>query len=175
MSETIINNRINQISDPGYRQYFDSEESFVIAQSLGNVHDFTERQVEILENAIDLFLLCLLTDETLGSFIERQCGLSGDVAGVLASAIELALPPDINTARQYPEKLFGALSRSDISHEIAETEAALAQTIPVRTMARDMHDLESQAPAEAPVYRSEQPSVRNRPLTDIPRWDSERT
>jgi len=62
-----------------------------------------------------------------------------------------------------------------LHQEIAETEAALAQTIPVRTMARDMHDLESQAPAEAPVYRSEQPSVRNRPLTDIPRWDSERT
>ena len=62
-----------------------------------------------------------------------------------------------------------------LHQEIAETEAALAQTIPVRTMARDMHDLESQAPAEAPVYRSEQPNVRNRPLTDIPRWDSERT
>ncbi len=64
-------------------------------------------------------------------------------------------------------------STQPLHQEIAETEAALARVAPVRTMAGDMHDLESQAPQEAPIYRSEQPSITTNPAKTAPRWESE--
>lgn len=173
MQDTIVKNRLDSITDAGYREYLDSGETATIAESLGEVHGFTERQFEVLENAIDLYLLCLLTETTLIQFIERQCSLSSDEAEILATAIKLALPAEIRTARQYPEQLLRSTG-GDITHDIAETEAALARVAPVRTMARDMHDLESQAPAEAPVYRSEQPARGvGTPPPPAPRWGSE--
>lgn len=51
-----------------------------------------------------------------------------------------------------------ALNTPDITSDIAEAEAALARVSPVRTMARDMNDLASQAPHEPTAYQSTQPS-----------------
>jgi len=173
MPETTVANRINQLTDAGYRAFLESNETAVIALTLGEVHNLTDRQLEILENAIDLYLICLLDEDSLSRFIERQCDLDSDAAAILATGIIIALPTEIRIARQYPEQLFAA-KPGDISHDIAETEAALARVAPVRTMARDMHDLESQAPAEAPAYRSEQPTrTQTNPPGTAPRWDSE--
>jgi hypothetical protein len=61
-----------------------------------------------------------------------------------------------------------------IANEIAQTEAALAHVSSVRTMARDMEDLKSQAPHEALAYQSSQDSLR--PSTQKPsdnRWGNE--
>lgn len=61
-----------------------------------------------------------------------------------------------------------------IDADIAATEAALAHTSSVRTMARDMEDLKSQAPYEPPAYKSNQDTLRpgSSKASDA-RWGSE--
>jgi hypothetical protein len=67
-----------------------------------------------------------------------------------------------------------------LSSDIVETEEALKHLSTVRTMARDMHDLESQAPHEPNTHQSTQAATLNRdavqspvtPPTPGPRWDS---
>jgi len=163
----IVTSRLDQLAHEAYRAFVDSDETTVIAIALGEVHHFTDRQGEVLENAIVLYLLCLLDEQTLSTFIEHQCELTTDAARVLSAAITLALPVDIRAARQNPETLFNP-PHSAIPQNVAETITAPGHVEPVRTMARDMHDLESQDPVETPVYRSEQPSVVNPAPTFTP-------
>lgn len=98
---------------------------------------------------------------TLPKLISERLGLNDTSAlRLTADILDFLAPMDEN--------------QPHLASEIAETEAALARVAPVRTMARDMHDLESQAPAEAPAYRSEQPSVTSTTAPAAPRWDSEK-
>lgn len=100
----------------------------------------------------------------LESRLTTDLGL-GDTAPTVAAQLLAFIGYTATSARP-------AAVPQPLHEEIVEAEAALANVAAVRTMARDMHDLKSQAPAEAPAYRSEQPS-RTTPTPPTPRWDSE--
>lgn len=154
-----IEERLALITDPGYREFIVDGSTSDIALLLGNVHTMGDEGLQVLENAIDLYLLFFLNREELALFLSRQCALSPEAAEALAAAIILALPEDVRDARENTltvQQINPA--NPTLSTDIAEAEAALARVSPVRTMARDMNDLASQAPHEPTVYQSTQPS-----------------
>lgn len=173
MNPTDIQNRFDSILDPGYQDYIESGETEIIATLLGEPHELDQRSVAALENAIDLYLLLFLNREELALFIQDQCGLSLDESRTLVAAIELALPNDIRIARALTEESLTA-AQPDLSATIAETEAALQELPPTRTMAGDAQVLQKHDAAdEPPIYQSTQPTLRpGNPLRgpNAPTW-----
>ncbi|MBY0309707.1 hypothetical protein K2Q16_00990 [Patescibacteria group bacterium] len=173
MNPTIADERLYQITDPAYRDYILSGDTTDLAIILGSTHNLDEQAVGVLENAIDLYLLWLLDATGLATFISRQCDLSLDDAAVLVAAIDLALPEDVLQAHAHPEAMLQAAPSPTIATEIAATEAALAHISTVRTMARDMEDLKSQAPQDNAIYKSSQDTIRpDSTQADTSRWGS---
>lgn len=150
----IVQSRLQALA-PEYRAVVESEFASTVASTLGQVHSFTTNQERVLTNAIQLYLLGLLTKNTFEEFISSECGLSTDEAAVLAAATLETIPTEIHTALEVPAPT-PSDSQQTIARDIAETEAALQQLAQVRTMSRDMTVIQS---GEDPVYRSNQDAL----------------
>jgi hypothetical protein len=172
MYDSLVDEQRKLITDPGYLTFLDSDDLSKLIDDFSNFHQLDQSKRDALENALILYLLFLLTEEQCVGFISRQCDLDEETAAILLTGLKISLPPDIRLSYEATyEQLQAAQNAPSLGSEIAETEAALAQVAPVtplRTMARDVKDLESQAEAETPAYRSEQPTINRaeRP----PRW-----
>lgn len=106
-------------------------------------------------------------------------GTSNAIALEIISLIETFITKELNGGEPEARTLYSS-NKGSLASEIAETEAVLAHLSPIRTMAKDMHDLQSQAPHEETTYRSAQDQIitpKNPAAAPAsrPHWDSEST
>lgn len=173
MPEEIITTRISVLS-PQYRLFIESGFTEELANTFGSAYSFSDRKVEILENAITLYLLFFLSDVDTIDFISRNCELSPDEASSLFWGIIAAFPEGLY---QMVQAQFLALQgEQKLASEIAETEKAFESLQGIRTMATDMREAQTH---HVPTHQSSQsdlirPTTPPPPPQNGPRWETDK-
>ena len=177
MIEELITNRITALG-PEYRVFIESDFVVEAAHTFADTLQLTGRQVEVLENAILLYLLLIFTQEETIEFIARNCDLAHSEATTLWFGIASALPEgvalNLETVRNSIDKSQAPTSTPNLASEIAETEKSLESLQGIRTMAADMHAVAPGSHTEQ-THRSTQEEILT-PKAAIggeQRWDTE--
>lgn len=182
MIEELITHRIAALG-PDYREFVESDYVPEAAAAFGDAEGLIGRRVEVLENAILLYLLLIFSSEETINFIARNCDMAPSEAASLWVGITSTLPEGmaaaIEFARTSLETGAGTASATPLATEIAEAEQALWSLPHIRTMADDMK-ASPNPPTEAAVLPEEH--VHSSSQVDIlpngntlpePRWESE--
>lgn len=182
MIEELITNRIETLG-PEYREFVESEFVVEAAATFADALQLTGRQIEVLENAILLYLLLIFTQEETIDFIARNCDLAHSEATTLWFGIVSTLPEgvvfDLEVLRGSVEAPAPLDSTPALATEIAETEQAIWALPSIRTMADDMQaspnpPTAAVVPPEEQVYSSTQADILpNGNTMPTPRWESE--
>jgi hypothetical protein len=173
MPEEIITARIAQLS-PAYQEFILSDFISEVSTTFAEAYSFDERKIEILENAVTLYLLLLLNADDTTTFISRNCDLPPAEAETLFAGIVSTLPEGLEAmvTSQFSKMSVGPAA---LASEIAETEKAFENLQGIRTMAGDMKDAETHS---APTYQSSQSDLI-RPTTppppnNGPHWETDK-
>ena len=175
--EPLIEERLAGLN-PEYRLFVESDFAETVAETLGEYHGFNERQLDVLENAITLYLLFFLNSEESVTFLGIHCDLDLESATSLFYAIKASLPEGLEGMIETSFATFNTISADTFTEEIAETEKMYASIQGLRTMAGDAKEVQTH---EEPVYQSSQSSLLRpttpptppAPHSSIPRWDTE--
>ena len=172
MPDDLIQNRIQDLN-PFYRSFVESDFSEEAAKSFAQTHTFNERQTEILENAVLLYLLFFANQKETVEFISTNCGLTLNEAETLFYGLLTTLPPDIISVIPSSYLIFNPPAATTVlASEIAATEREFAAVttnhevsgMGIRTMADDMRTAQSTAPTissapPAPMYKPIYPTA----------------
>lgn len=169
--ESLITNQIAALGST-YRAFVESEYVETTAAAFAEALQLTGRQVEVLENALTLYLLLIFSREDVIDFLTRNCDLSPSDTESLWTAVEATLPDGVAAAIETTRNLGEGENTLTLEHEIAEAEEALSSLHGIRTMASDMH-----VAIDTPetVYRSNQDAILE-PASTVPpppRWESD--
>lgn len=178
MPKDIIENRMLQITAE-YRLFIESDfiETAVaeFSQSIG----LSGRALEVLENALTIYLLAILDHDQTVLFISRHCDLLPSDSEILWTALELVIPEQI---KKNIEVLQKTQNVTVLQAEISAAEHDLASLQNVRTMSHDMEVAQGHPIMPAPVtettYQSSQADILRPPVAaptvnETPRWDTE--
>lgn len=184
MIEEFITSRISVLG-PDYRAFVESEYVTEAAATFAAAEGFTGRQLEVLENAILLYLLLIFSAEETVDFIAKNCDMAPSEAILFWFGITSTLPEGMETAIEVARASVNTAAReapaeiTPLANEIAETEQALWSLSGIHTMADDMK-ASGQTAMSAPVATEEH--VHSSSQADIlpngntlpePRWESE--
>ena len=159
MPDDLIQNRIQDLN-PFYRSFVESDFSEEAAKSFAQTHTFNERQTEILENAVLLYLLFFANQKETVEFISTNCGLTLNEAETLFYGLLTTLPPDISSVIPSSYLIFNPPAATAVlASELAATEREFAAVttnhevsgMGIRTMADDMRTAQSTAPTISPT------------------------
>lgn len=175
--EPLIEERIAGLN-PEYRLFVESDFAETVAETLGEYHGFNERQLDVLENTITLYLLFFLNSEEAVTFLGIHCGLDPESATSLFYAIKASLPEGLEGMVETSFATFNPKNTDSFTEDMAETEKMYASIQGLRTMAGDAQVVQAH---EEPVYQSSQsallrpttPPLPPAPHSSTPRWDTE--
>ena len=178
MPEELIQTRLAALT-PEYRSFVEGDFTTEVSISFGEAREFTERKMEILENALMFYLLFFFSQEETVDFISQNCNLSRAQALELFLAIKTTIPETIRCSIEsgyYILNNQGTPEALPLASEIAETEKEFAAIQGIRTMAADMQHVKN--PGEV-VHSSSQAELLNRNVpTASPepssRWETDR-
>ncbi len=162
MPNSILSQRAEKM-EPIYRDYILSGDISVIANDFSHSHNLDKNSATALENGIFLFALFFIDRKSFIEFIMENCDLKESDANVLVEAILLSFPINIREMHRKASLLIFAEQigdNSDLTSDIAETEAAISNLEAVRTMAKDNQIIDQQHKEE--VHTSTQSAILNK-------------
>lgn len=175
MPEDIIENRIAQLS-PDYKAFIESDFIGEAASTFSEASGFSERQTEILENALTFYLLFFLSEADAIAFISRNCDLSLDDADLLFKGIKSTFPEGVDALVRSQYSQVQSAPTEKLASEIAETERAIENLQGIRTMAGDMREAQTH---HTPTYQSSQSDLIRSgtptpPPQNGPQWETDK-
>lgn len=176
MPEEIISARISALN-PAYQAFVQSDFIGEVAVTFAEVYSFDARKVDILENAITLYLLLFLSREDATLFISRNCDLPLPEAEMLFTGIVSTLPEGLEEmiSTQFSQLQTEDVKSTVLASEIAETEKAFENLQGIRTMAKDMREVQTESVSTHQSSQSDiiQPATPPLP-TNGPRWETDK-
>lgn len=156
-------------ANPTIQNLWSSEESGEKLRSIFTTHSLSGNLYRSYTNVVGDVILGFHQQGELPQLLKTALGID-DTRAIRLTADLLDFLEPLN----HQSPVVADALPPTIASEIAQAEAALEHVSNVRTMARDMEDLKSQAPHEAPAYKSSQDTLRpGAPKASGNRWESE--
>jgi hypothetical protein len=133
-----------------YQDFISSEELRINLLNTALDLGLEDTEVNAFDNAITLYLLAFLNQDDLISFLIEECDIIPEVAIKVVDQFVSSIPEGVN---QQLKKL-NTLTTQQTDDTVSVADIGAHNSTP-----RHMQGLESQAPLETPVYRSEQAEV----------------